>query len=185
MTAKKTPIAQKTGKTGAPKSAKAKKAAPAPTPRKTGRPTAFTDKLADQICEALANKKSMRQICAAANMPHRTTVQEWIAKDPAFATKCARAREEQADAIVEDCIDIENKTLTGKIHPAAARAVLASKQWRASKLAPKKYGDKLGIGGAEDLPPIQTTQMPDAETAVHLAKILNSAGVDLAALVKK
>ena len=88
-------------------------------------------------------------------MPSRQTVHEWMAQNPIFLSKCARAREEQADYIVEDCIAIEDGTLAGTINPAAARAVLSSKQWRASKLAPKKYGDKLAIGGADDLPPVK------------------------------
>lgn len=52
--------------------------------------------------------------------------------------------------------DIEDRTLSGSIDPAAARVVLASKQWRAAKLAPKRYGDKLAIGGADDMPAIRT-----------------------------
>ena len=87
-------------------------------------------------------------------MPSRQTVHDWMATNPDFLAKCARAREEQADFIVEDCIDIEDKTLSGDYNPAAARAVLASKQWRASKLAPKKYGDKLAVGGDSDGVPL-------------------------------
>ena len=77
----------------------------------------------------------------------------------------------QADYIVEDCASIEDRTIAGEINPAAARAVLASKQWRAAKLAPKKYGDKLQLGGADDLAPLQggsvtvnnTIEIPPAE----------------------
>ena len=132
----------------------ARKKPAAPAKKKVGRPSAYTEALAAEICERLANKESMRRICTDPRMPDRTTVQEWIAKDPNFATKCARAREAQADYIVDDCADIEEKTLSGEVSPAAARAVLASKQWRAAKLAPKKYGDKLQLGGADDLPPL-------------------------------
>lgn len=179
MTARKKPApAKKTARAG--KDA-AKTTSTPPKKKKTGRPSAYSEALATEICERLANKESMRQICLDPRMPHRTTVQEWIARDPAFATRCARAREEQADYIVEDCASIEDRTIAGEINPAAARAVLASKQWRAAKLAPKKYGDKLQLGGADDLAPLQggsvtvnnTIEIPPAEA---YAKMLSKGG---------
>jgi len=119
-----------------------------------GRPSLYSQAIADQICQLLADKFSMRQICSREEMPDRATVLRWMADKPDFAAKCVHAREEQADYIVEDCIDIEDRTIAGEINPAAARAVLASKQWRASKLAPKKYGDKLALGQDESLGPL-------------------------------
>jgi len=172
MTARKKPApAKKTARAG--KDAAGKK--------KNGRPSAFTEALATEICERLANKESMRKICLDPHMPDRTTVQEWIAKDSGFATRCARAREEQADYIVEDCAEIEDKTLSGEINPAAARAVLASKQWRAAKLAPKKYGDKLQLGGADGLPPlpgasVNVTANFEIPPAEAYAKMLSKGG---------
>lgn len=142
--------------TMATKKAQAKKApAKKVAAKKTaGRPSIFSQEIADRICELLADKYSLRQICTRDDMPNRATVHRWMAEKPDFATKCVHAREEQADYIVEDCIDIEDRTIAGEINPAAARAVLASKQWRASKLAPKKYGDKLALGQDESLGPI-------------------------------
>ena len=135
----------------------AKKTKVAAKPKPIGRPSKFSDALADSICEQLADKFSLRQICQKPGMPNRATVHRWMAENPAFATKCAHAREEQADYIVEDCIDIEDRTISGEINPAAARAVLSSKQWRASKLAPKKYGDRLAVGGDDSMDPIRHT----------------------------
>lgn len=34
-----------------------------------------------------------------------------------------------------------------------------NRKWLLSKLAPKKYGDKLQLGGADDLPPIGVAKM--------------------------
>lgn len=63
--------------------------------------------------------------------------------DEAFATKCARARELQADLmddriiqLIED-VNVENAS--------AMRVKLSALQWRAAKLAPKKYGDKQEV----------------------------------------
>lgn len=132
----------------------AKKLKAEASPKPVGRPSKYSEALADRICDELANKFSMRQICAREGMPTRQSVDNWMSAKPDFLAKCARAREDQADFIVEDCIDIEDRTISGEINPAAARAVLSSKQWRASKLAPKKYGDKLALGGDSDGVPL-------------------------------
>ena len=93
-----------------------------------GRPTLYSEALAEKICTLLADKFSMRQICIRDDMPDRATVQRWMADKPDFAAKCACAREEQADYIVEDCVDIEERTISGEINPAAARAVLIQRE---------------------------------------------------------
>ena len=125
----------------------------APKPAKPGRPTVYNEKLGEAILERLMDGESLRRICMKPNMPHRATVLRWMGSIEGFATKSAHARVIQADALMDDMADIENQTLAGKLDPAAARAVLSSKQWRAAKLAPKKYGDRhvlehSGPGGA-------------------------------------
>ena len=62
--------------------------------------------------------------------------------NPDFAAKCAHAREVQADLLLDEMAQIETDVLAGVVPPDAARVVISSKQWRAAKLAPKKYGDK-------------------------------------------
>lgn len=142
--AKKAPAAMKAApaKRVPAKKAPAKKAAP----KKAGRPSDYTPEIADRICNLIAESDiSLRQICAMAGMPHRTTVLRWLAdpKRAEFASKYARAREGQADAVFDGMADIEKKVLQRKLDPKAARVVLASQQWRADKLAPKKYGAKV------------------------------------------
>lgn len=97
----------------------------------------------------------------------------WCDSRPEFAAKCARARDEQSDGIVDDIAQIERKTLSGEVDAAAARCVIASKQWRASKLAPKKYGDRMTLAGDADNPLIgMTEEQVDARLAVLQAKLL-------------
>ena len=64
---------------------------------------------------------------------------------PEFAARCARAREMGQDCSVEEMQQIEGDVLKGAVDPHAARVVLSSMQWRASKIAPKKYGDKQQV----------------------------------------
>lgn len=111
--------------------------------RKAGRPSIFSDTLADAICDRLAEGESLRTICTDTNMPNRRTVLRWADTKPDFAAKCARARDAQADWELDEMAKIEADVLGGRLDPTAARVVLSSKQWRASKLAPKKYSDRI------------------------------------------
>lgn len=107
----------------------------------TGRPSSYTDEMADAICGAIAEGASLRQICELEGMPGRRTVLDWLEKHEDFRAKYARAREHQADVMddlvlhVADTCDSENYQ--------AARVKIAAYQWRASKLRPKVYGDKV------------------------------------------
>lgn len=107
------------------------------------------------ICEQLASGKPLTHVCAQPGMPNRATVDRWANEKPEFAAQRARAREAQAETLLDEMAEIEAKTLREEVHPVAARAVLSSMQWRAEKMAPKKYGAKLAIGQAEDLGPVQ------------------------------
>jgi hypothetical protein len=108
-------------------------------------PSSFSEKLADKICEFLSEGQSLVKICQREDMPHRATVLRWMSTNSDFATKVACAREAQGDFVHDEMADIEAKTLAGEIPADVARVVISSKQWRAAKLAPKKYGDKTLI----------------------------------------
>ncbi len=106
-----------------------------------GRASDFTEELADRICDELMGGKSLVTICQADDMPHRVTVIRWMASNEAFATRCARAREAQADLMDDMILDVA-MACTPESAPAD-RVRLSALQWRASKLQPKKYGDKI------------------------------------------
>lgn len=74
-------------------------------------------------------------------MPARRTVLTWMASDTNFCTSIARAREEQAEHLAEEIVTIAD-TCTD---PHKARLQIDARKWYASKLAPKKYGDKLDL----------------------------------------
>lgn len=111
--------------------------------RKTGRPSAFTEDLGDRICERIADGDSLRTICDSDEMPDRTTVLRWLADDQhrSFAAKYARAREAQGDLMDEKVLAIADKCTPETAQ--ADRVKIAAYQWRASKLKPKVYGDRL------------------------------------------
>lgn len=133
-----------------------------------GRPTKFTPELAEQICELLAIGKPSREVCKEVGIAD-SALYRWLQKDGKFQEQYARARERQADFYVNEIIEIadelqieatykgEDVTLDVSSSAVARnRLRVDSRKWIASKLAPKKYGDKLQLGGADDLPPIKT-----------------------------
>ena len=109
-----------------------------------GRPSIFTQALADLICERIAEGESLRKICSGDEMPARTTVKRWIVEDKAFQAQYARAREERADYYVDRMLD-EAESSEGLDAPgvAAKRLIVDTLKWTASKLDAKKYGDKV------------------------------------------
>jgi hypothetical protein len=122
----------------------------------TGRPSDFTIELADLICERLADGESLRSICSEEEMPNKATVFRWLAANRAFSDQYARAREEQAESLADEIVSIadegETKSLIGKddetivVYDSTAvarnRLRVDARKWVASKLKPKRYGDK-------------------------------------------
>ena len=107
-----------------------------------GRPTKYTNDIAGYICDQLINGRSLRDICREDNMPDKSTVIRWLASNQEFATKCAGAREQQADYMDDKILDVAERCERGEIEPNAAKVSISAYQWRASKLKPKVYGDK-------------------------------------------
>lgn len=112
-------------------------------PVKKGRPSKRTPEMEEAIINGLMDGYSLVQICAPDNMPNRRTILRWMEDDEAFASKCARAREIQADLMDDKIIQVIEEVNTE--NAPAMRVKLAALQWRASKLAPKKYGDKQEV----------------------------------------
>ena len=127
-----------------------------------GRPSSFTQAIADRICERLAEGASLRAICEADDMPARSTVFKWLREVDGFSDQYIRAREMQADAIFDDLTEIaddgrndwmEKRDADGELigwrenGESARRSALRvdARKWMLSKMLPKKYGDRLDL----------------------------------------
>ena len=131
-----------------------------------GRPSDYTQELADKICFQLASGLSIRTICKADDMPSGVTVYSWLRKFPQFLKLYEIARSDQADAIAEEAFEIADDSTNdymdreGKIQLNAenvqrSRLRVDTRKWFASKIAPRKYGDKQTVaveGGDPDKP---------------------------------
>lgn len=125
------------------------------TQSKIGRPSIYSEELANEICRRIANGQSLVTICNDEAMPSRETIYAWINEKPEFSDKYARAKEDQADFKAEEIETIADKALKGEYKADVARVAIDAKKWTASKLKPKKYGEKLDVTSAgEKVEPI-------------------------------
>jgi len=109
----------------------------------TGRPTDYTDKLADEFCAHIALGNSLRATVKRKGMPSHTTIYNWFRTHPSFVEQYARAKEDSADSRADQIEEIADKVLAGKYEPQAARVAIDAFKWTSGKHKPKKYGDRI------------------------------------------
>ncbi len=97
-------------------------------------------------------------------MPCQATVFNWLSREKSFLEQYMRAREAQMEVMAQEIIDIaddgRNDTYTdedGNEHTNQdvinrSRLRVDTRKWLMSKLAPKKYGDKITHQGDSENP---------------------------------
>lgn len=108
------------------------------------------DAIKTSICEQIARGIPLAEIARQPGMPKRQTVHDWMAADEDFAGRFARARDDGADAIAEQTLEIVDqqpeRDQLGKIDPGWVAHQKLRAEHRLKLLAkwnPKKYGEKL------------------------------------------
>jgi len=95
------------------------------------------------ICDLVARKQTLNQICQLPGMPNHETLRQWFAEEPELAANYACAREMRADARADRIDEITAMIINGELDPQAAKVVIDAEKWLAGKEQPKKYGDKV------------------------------------------
>lgn len=110
-----------------------------------GRPAIYTDELAETFCQRIAEGRSERSVCKDDDMPSHTTIQKWERESPAFAAQYTRARDERAAFLAEEALSISDAlgTNPSSEQVQAARLQVDTRKWFASKLAPKRFGERI------------------------------------------
>jgi hypothetical protein len=121
-----------------------------------GRRSTYTPEIGQAICDRLSTGESLRTICSEPEAPDLTTVLKWL-DNADFAQAYARARNVQADVMDAKILDTADECRAGTLDPRVAQVVMGAYQWRAGRLAPKRYGDRAAVEvtGA-DGGPVQT-----------------------------
>jgi hypothetical protein len=116
-------------------------------PKPTGRPSTYDKDQADAILLRIANGESLRTICAPETMPPESSFRRWVSEDiDGLLARYAHARDQQADHYAEKLVD---EAMTSS-DAAIGRLRMDALKWAASKLAPKRYGDKVALTGGSD-----------------------------------
>ncbi len=110
-----------------------------------GRPSSYTDDVANEVCARLASGDSLRSICKSNGLPAESVIRGWVIDDAGgFAAKYARARniglESQAESIEEIADDLTED-------PNSRRVRIDARKWLLSKMRPDKYGDRTVLAG--------------------------------------
>lgn len=137
-----------------------------------GQASTYTKEDGETICAALAEGHSLLSICEATGIAYETA-RRWEQDIPEHASNAARAREIGCHALAEQALKIADTPQLGVIRTvkpdgaieerqedmiAHRRLQIDTRKWLISKWASKIYGEKLAVGGAEDLPPIKTAR---------------------------
>ena len=132
----------------------------------TGRPSLYTDELSVLICERIVNGESLSAICRDEGMPSPSIIYRWMRENEEFCHRYTRAREDQADTLADEILDIADENIDdfivddeGNKRPnpdtvQRSKLRVEARKWIAAKLKPKKYGEKIdhNIGGQKDNP---------------------------------
>ena len=130
-----------------------------------GRPTDYSDELSDLICSRLSIGESMRSICLDADMPVQTTMFRWLREKPEFKQQYEISKEESAESLADEMVFIADHEVSQPVMEdglpvmidgvpvmtvdtvavAHAKLRIDTRKWAASKLKPKKYGDRQHI----------------------------------------
>jgi hypothetical protein len=155
----------------------------------TGRPSTYSQEIADEVCRRLAGGESLRAICRDEGIPDESTVRLWALDDrEGFATQYARAREVQYLAIADELLEIADDgrndwmqrrgnderggwELNGE-HIQRSRVRIDTRKWMLSKMLPKVYGDKteVAVTGANG-GPLQSERVTVPADPIEAARV--------------
>jgi hypothetical protein len=123
-----------------------------------GRPSIYTEELANDICTRLGLGESLRKICLSKDMPSLSSVMSWLTTKPVFLEQYTRAREIQAETQFDELIDIvdqppdlcvvkdkDGKDVEVKFDSSYVQWMklrVDTRKWTAARMAPKKYGEQ-------------------------------------------
>jgi len=150
-------------------------------PKKTAKP-AKPERDKDAICQSvlqgMRDGLSAFKACQSAGVP-QSTFNRWVDADVKLAEDYAHAREDLIERMANEVLELADsevpETGDGKRDWQAIqqrKLQVDSRKWLLSKLAPKKYGDRLELAGDKENPlQVQTIDASKLSTDV-LAQII-------------
>jgi len=110
----------------------------------------WNDELVDRLCEEISGGGAIYKLAGTDGFPSEPTIYRDMARDPDFAARIAEARRAQQDYEADACVTMADQATAEDWQVVKLR--IWARQWRASKLAPKKFGDSTTLKGDKDAP---------------------------------
>lgn len=154
-----------------------------------GRPSDYTQELADLICECIATHGiGLKKLCEMYDdMPEKITIRRWCLKYPQFRSQYAQAKSLQIETLIDEIIDIaddsagdsiindQRKEVCNSEFIARSRVRIDTRKWLASKLAPKLYG-LAPVGIEPPIPEYSLKEVTDPNEAARIYQQIMRAG---------
>ena len=128
---------------------------------KIGCPSSYTHELGEEICSKIAvSDYGLKRLCAEnPHWPTRKCILEWRIKIKSFGDMYEKAKKDQVETLIDDCLDIADNTShdtlirvnkDGEEYEVCnsewinrSRLRIDTRKFLAQKLAPKLYGDRI------------------------------------------
>lgn len=120
----------------------------------------FSQEVADAVCSRIANGESLRK-AAKAQGTSLPAFLDWCNARPELADQYARAMATRMELMAEEILEISDESITTvnydgdnvelSLDSTAVqrnRLRVDTRKWLMSKMAPKKYGDKMDVNHA-------------------------------------
>lgn len=124
---------------------------------KLGRPTDYTEELADEICDTIATSANgIPTLCKRnPHWPDMRTIFRWRRYNDSFCQKYMKAKQDQIEVLMDETIEIADDTSNDYVENGEGKIVannelvnrsrlrIDTRKFLATKLAPRIYGDSL------------------------------------------
>ena len=148
----------------------------AKAPAKMGRPSLYSDEMAQKICEHLIQGKPLTpDRTRKSGLPNPSTIFRWIEERDDFRERYVRAREFQAYVYADETIDIADTEKDA----AKARNRIEIRKWHAAKMAPKVYGDLQRVEVTADIGATAASVLMQLTERAKAAKQLEHSVIDI------
>jgi len=116
-----------------------------------GRPRMYTDDMAINICERIAQGEPLTKICRDENMPTLVTIYRWFHSNEyeAFCKLYMKAKSDAADTLADEILEIADEVPRMGEKGVDFAAVkyqqlrVDTRKWIAAKLKPRRYGERV------------------------------------------
>lgn len=143
---------------------------------KIGRPTKRTPELDDKLLEWVSEARTIRAFCREHNVSP-ASVYSWVKMDPVLSERLARARECAAMLLEDEILEIADTPTDLPSDVNHRKLQVYAREKRLVWNNPARYGSKVQLGGATDLPPLE---MSEIERTKRIKQLLAKAGHELA-----